>query len=374
MAVLDAAANALLDPELGKQVHIVRPGDTEPGYNFKDLRLGETCVGAIVEKNAASLWPYKLVCWVLETLLRDFPVRKGPGSSESSSGRPTFNIQTLTPCTSLTPSKAGSGMGWVLTTPRGNIHADEVLLCTNAYTSHLLPSFTDLIVPVRGQMSALNPPRAVGKDGEALSGRYSYGFIGNAGQTSKQGDYLVQRPTDTGGELMFGGGRGAASAFGMPGGNRTGDDSFIDDTVATYLRMQLNNELALDNKGEELEASHEWSGIMGFSRDGYPWVGEVPMAMDGGERLYVCAGFTGHGMANASLAARWVAQSMRNGGSTTKSLYQKGDVGVEVFGGGKDKDEVKMPREMVVSVERAERARGYLAVNVVDLVEDDLHL
>lgn len=268
-------------------------------------------------------------------------------------------------------------MGWVLTTPRGDIHADEVLLCTNAYTSHLLPSFTDLIVPVRGQMSALKPAKSVGGDGAEggpLSGKYSYGFIGNAGHTSKQDDYLVQRPMETGGELMFGGGRGEASAFGMPGGNRTGDDSFIDESAATYLRSQLNNELNMNNDGEELKASHEWSGIMGFSRDGYPWVGEVPAAMDGGERLYVCAGFTGHGMANASLAARWVAQSMRNGGVMSRSVYEKGQEGVELIGDKGDKGEVRMPKEMVVSLERADRAVGYLAVNVVDLMEDDLHL
>ena len=152
------------------------------------------------------------------------------------------------------------------------------------------------------------------------------------------------------------------------------DDSFIDDAVATYLKTQLNNELDLENGWRELEASHEWSGIMGFSRDGYPWVGEVPGSMDGGERLYVCAGFTGHGMANASLAARWVAQTMRNGGPALKNVYQKGDADIQVTGGGKDQDVVKMPEEMVVSRERADRASGYLAVNVVDLMEDDLHL
>lgn len=388
VAVLDAAANALLDPELAKQVRIVRPEDTELGYNFKDLRLNQSCVGAIVQENAASLWPYKLVCWVLEKLLEDFPVaRSGDEATESS--KPTFNIQTLTPVTSISPSKSGSGMGWWLQTPRGAIAADQVLLCTNAYTSHLLPSMTDLIVPVRGQMSALLPPRATSE--QPLSGKYSYGFIGNASHTSKQDDYLVQRPfrpsegdgdEKGGGELMFGGGRGAATAFGMPS-YRIGDDSIIDNSVARYLRTSLNSELDINNENGELKASHEWSGIMGYSRDGYPWVGQVPQEMleDGKGGLFVCAGFTGHGMANASLAARWCAQNMLKGGAHFKgNIYGKVDHDVKVVSRkeGKDrkdgKEKIKMPQEMLITAERRERAMGELAVQVVDLMEDDLHL
>lgn len=372
----------MLDPELAKQVRIVRQVDTEPGYNFEDLRLNESCVGAIVQQNAASLWPYKLVRWVLETLLSDFPVPKEGDATETSS-RPTFNIQTLTPVTSISPSKSGSGMGWWLQTTRGAIAADQVLLCTNAYTSHLLPSMTDLIVPVRGQMSALKPSSAVSK--QPLSGKYSYGFIGNANHTSKQDDYLVQRPFsdqgEEGGELMFGGGRGAATAFGMPS-YRIGDDSIIDDSVARYLRTSLNDELDLtkeghENEGGELKATHEWSGIMGYSRDGYPWVGQVPAEMleDGKGGLFLCAGFTGHGMANASLAARWAAQHMLRGGAHFKiDTYGKGEEGVEVLRKGEKAEKVKMPKEMLITEERRGSAMGKLAVNVVDLMEDDLHL
>lgn len=379
---MDAAANALLDPELAKQVKIVRPEDTEPGYNLQDLRLSEDCVGAIVQQNAASLWPYKLVCWVLETLLADFPVQKSE-DAEGTSSKPTFNIQALTPVTSISPSKSGSGMGWWLQTPRGAIAADQVLLCTNAYTSHLLPSMIDLIVPVRGQMSALKPPKTASE--QPLSGKYSYGFIGNANHTSKQDDYLVQRPfaNGEGGELMFGGGRGAATAFGMPS-YRNGDDSHIDDTVAKYLRTSLNDELDLaekghENEGKELKATHEWSGIMGYSRDGYPWVGQVPQEMleDGRGGLFLCAGFTGHGMANASLAARWCAQHMLRGGAHLKiDTYGKGVEDVEVLRkGDKDgKEKIRLPEEMIISEERKERAMKYLGVQVVDLMEDDLHL
>ncbi|KAL7957460.1 hypothetical protein V8C34DRAFT_285672 [Trichoderma compactum] len=43
-------------------------------------------------------------------------------------------------------------------TSRGDTSARHVLLVTNAYTSHLLPQFADIIVPVKGQVSSLKPP------------------------------------------------------------------------------------------------------------------------------------------------------------------------------------------------------------------------
>ena len=77
-------------------------------------------------------------------------------------------------------------------------------------------------------------------------------------------------------------------------------------------------------------AENEWSGIMGYSRDGRPWVGEVP----GRKGVFLSGGYTGHGsflffhihkslliwlprnnllvtltgMPNAALCARYVAQ------------------------------------------------------------------
>ena len=49
-------------------------------------------------------------------------------------------------------------------------------------------------------------------------------------------------------------------------------------------------------------ADYAWSGIMGFSRDAAPWVGQIP-GMSG---LFICAGYTGHGMPNATLCAKAV--------------------------------------------------------------------
>ncbi|ELR01846.1 hypothetical protein VC83_06331 [Pseudogymnoascus destructans] len=339
MAISDSEASAKLDPELGKLMTPIHPGDTNP--SLKDVRLGSASLGALVQKPAASLWPYKLVAWMLEQLLE----------RTSSSPEVSFNLQTKTPVTHIQSLADGR---WIVHTDRGMVTANKVLLATNAYTSHLLPHFGDLIVPVRGQMSSLIPPPSISpRTGKPLSYTNSYGFLGNKSQNSNQDDYLVQRPfceVDgklSGGELMFGGGRGQATILGMG----AADDTTIDEAVAHYLQTELNNELDLDNNNTELKASYEWIGIMGFSRDGRPWCGEVPTAMGGGEGLFVCAGFTGHGMPTTSLSAKYIADLMM----------------------GKQESDVRLPEEYIVSQSRAAISRTYTEVMMVDLQPDDYH-
>lgn len=171
-------------------------------------------VGAVVTSIAARMWPYKFVAGVLEGLLTGTELK---GS---------FNLQTLTPVECLAPY---DGDRWTVKTERGCIVASKVVLATNAYTSHLLPSFADLIVPCRGQMSALVPLPSVAGENRLKT---SFGFEGDLG------DYLIQRPNERGGHLMFGGGRHNARIY-------TTDDSEIDDKTAQYLRSKLIENLGL---------------------------------------------------------------------------------------------------------------------------------
>ena len=48
---------------------------------------------------------------------------------------------------------------------------------------------------------------------------------------------------------------------------------------------------------------------MGYSNDGCPYVGELP----GSPGQYICAGFTGHGMPQAFLAAEAIASMVVDG-------------------------------------------------------------
>ena len=197
-------------PELARMMRLVTKKS-----ELESLRI-PTAVGAVVTSIAARMWPYKFVSRILEDLLL----------SSNLSG--TFNLQTLTPVESVTPS---TGDRWTIKTSRGSIIASKVVLATNAYTSHLLPNFADLIVPARGQMSALVPFQSVGGTNRLKT---SLGFMGDGVD-----DYLIQRPNSRGGHLMFGGGRQHGPSIG------TTDDSVIEDKTAKYLRSRLIDALGL---------------------------------------------------------------------------------------------------------------------------------
>jgi glycine/D-amino acid oxidase-like deaminating enzyme len=297
-------------PELGDMMTLVTDKDELAKYHHPKAQ------GAVVTSIAARVWPYKLVAHILQELL------------VSSDLRGSFNLQTLTPAESIQPTSDGK---WLVKTPRGDIVAKNIALATNAYTSHLLPDFADLIVPCRGQMSALVPL-------PSLSGanrlKTSMGFEGDG-----LDDYLIQRPNSRGGHLMFGGGRTHGKSIGVT------DDSTFDEVTARYLRRELIDTFELPERSDEkleMEAVRQWTGIMGFSRDEVPWVGPVP----GKEGVFVAAGYTGHGMPNTWLSGKAVASMV--GASLGGSDM---DAAVEAA-----RQSTGLPRAYQVSAQRIEKA------------------
>ncbi|KAK6440540.1 hypothetical protein LTR95_003229 [Oleoguttula sp. CCFEE 5521] len=259
-----------------------------------------TADGAMITSVAARMWPYKLVAHLLEDLLT------------ASDLQGTFNLQTFTLVQGI--SQANTGEGYEVQTARGTVLAKRIIVATNAYTSFVLPNFTDFIVPCRGQMSALKPLQSLSSEHRLKT---SMGFEGDG-----LDDYLIQRPNERGGHLMFGGGRTNARSIGVT------DDSFVDPKTAAYLRRQLVTVFDLPEKESggqephvELTATHEWTGIMGFSRDDVPWVGPVP----GRPGLFIAAGFTGHGMPNTFLSGAAAAIMVRAAidGKTEKESITK---------------------------------------------------
>lgn len=206
-------------------------------------------------------------------------------------------------------------------------------------------------MPVKGEMSSLiAPPSARPSETTRNLDTYTYGFVRHAIQNANQDDCLVQRPfaaTGEGGELMFGGGR----AYAVNAGIGISDDSTIDPPAASYLRHQLNYLLDLNPRNKslddtELQATYEWSGIMGDSRDFAPWVGELPAYLAGGRGIYVCAGYTGQGMPNAGLSGKAVADIMLG-------IRERGEV-------------VDLPPEFEISVERIAKAKTLVDVKIAD--------
>ncbi|KAL1604907.1 hypothetical protein SLS60_004448 [Paraconiothyrium brasiliense] len=311
-------------PEIAKQVRIIK--DKE---ELKKNCVNPDCIGASLTAGAGSLWPYKLVTFILEKLVKE--------------GR--LNLQTTTPVTEI----SSQGSSHILHTPRGNISAPTVILATNGYTSALLPNFADLIVPVRGEMSALFPPE------KSSILPHSYGMIGALGQPANNDDYLIQRPysgvPNPAGHLMFGGGRGVGKlpAVGVS------DDTVIDPDTAAYLREALLKVMALPGQTDgvkELKAAAEWTGIMGYSRDDHPWVGKVP----GKEGLWLSAGYTGHGMPNGTLCGKAVVDMVLEEASGTDitevqaQMVERGDI----------------PKSYLITPERLAKARLWPTVEQQD--------
>ncbi|RGP59230.1 FAD dependent oxidoreductase [Fusarium longipes] len=262
-------------PDLVDKIKIVTDED-----ELERLRV-PGAYAAMYQPNAAKLWPYKLVSWILEHLLEE---------NDPS----VFNLQTKTTVDHI----QRIGDSWALHTPRGQIAAKKIILATNAYTSHLLPKLSGLVVPVRGQVAALTPSSG------SSPLEHSHVWWTPVGGD----DYLVQRPS---GELITGGER-LGSSDGQVGLSR---DDAIDPVVAERLRASLHAAVKLKTPGEAedatLEATYEWTGIMGYSRDGYPWVGQLPATLGGEDSgIYISVGYTGHGMPVAARCGIAVAQEI----------------------------------------------------------------
>ena len=163
-------------------------------------------------------------------------------------------------------------------------------------------------------MAALTPPPNTNPNILGKQLEHDYSFVG-----VEMDDYLVQRPREAGAQFMVGGGRRVAVRRGVG----CSDDSVCDAGARAYLRGLLGRVLdlelgetvregwefedALEDSGggvggptrvaegiarHHLHVEAEWTGIMGYSRDGCPWVGAVPGQHEG---LWVCGGYTGHG-------------------------------------------------------------------------------
>lgn len=172
---------------------------------------------------------------------------------------------------------------WRVVTDRGHVDTSTVVFATNAWTSQLVPFFDRRITPVRGQVIATAPQPPL----------WPYGMGESGGDNDA---YFHQSAT---GEIVLGGFRARANS------SQVGifDDSQIDPQIADALRAYLPSTFP-QPLGRNTTVVQQWSGIMGFSSDGLPWVGPVPNASG----WYVLAGYSGGAMSRAFGLAKSLAQ------------------------------------------------------------------
>jgi glycine/D-amino acid oxidase-like deaminating enzyme len=240
----------------------------------EEIFLCEGAVGAI-SYEAGSINAYKFVVGLLKRGLRM-----------------GLNLQTKTPVTQLRRSPDGGSGGWEVVTARGTVRASKVVLATNGYTAAIYPKLQGTIVPIRGQITAHRPGSRMPKDG--LSTTYS--FIHRGGF-----DYMVPRPPGSklSGDIVIGGGLTKAEDEGLYQYGTT-DDTVVDPAISAYLTQStetfFGENWGLDHPDGRIRS--EWTGIMGYSADGYPLVGEIP----GEKGLYISASFQGHGATELALS------------------------------------------------------------------------
>ena len=167
-------------------------------------------------------------------------------------------------------------------TARGSVSAGAVVLCTNAYTAHLTRS---RVRPVRGQMLATAPARPT----------FARPAYANRG-------YQYWRQTADG-RIVVGGWRDTAVL------REVGEDEGPTDEIQAHLDAFLREH------GVDALVTHRWAGTMGFSHDALPYVGQTDA------RLFVCGGFTGHGMAFGPASAEMVATLVRGGTHADADLF-----------------------------------------------------
>ncbi|KAK9456807.1 FAD dependent oxidoreductase [Dipodascopsis uninucleata] len=249
------------------------------------------------------------------------PFASASSDSDSDDGFETIDAEGLR----VEPEK--SAYIHRIMTNRGTILARKVVHATNAYLDTLAPLPTKgLVTPVRAHVMEV-----ANGTGRKLSLDPSINITNMTFNYGKE--YVIQRPN---GNFVLGGGRRYGNNFGIESveqaasAENTRRDE-IDHNVDLFLRSFLTQTMGYDfgryiapkrdgtkEAVAEIHNSsayssnyrmiHQWTGIMGFSRDSRPLVGKLPPShLDDKRSEYCIAGFTGHGMPVIFLSAKYLA-------------------------------------------------------------------
>jgi gamma-glutamylputrescine oxidase len=168
-----------------------------------------------------------------------------------------------------------------LQTEGGRVRARHVVVATDGALPRLVPEYDGRVRARRLHMVATEPlPPAIDP---MVYARWGY-------------EYLQQRPD---GRILAGGFSdldGDASYTDSDAGN-----PLVWDRVERYLSEELDSEARI---------THRWAGVVGYSDDSLPYVGEVP----GRPGLYVTGGYSGVGNVPGFMCGRDIADTIAGDG------------------------------------------------------------
>ncbi|MGI8475186.1 MAG: NAD(P)/FAD-dependent oxidoreductase [Thermomicrobiales bacterium] len=223
--------------------------------------LSDAIVGAEFTPGAGHLWPFSLV-----------------HAFAAAARRHGAQIRTWTTVERLL--RAGDRVVGVVVDGEA-IEADEVVLATNAYTPTLLPELpSGAIVPARGQILVTPPVPPI------LSHPFGTNF---------DKEYGRQTP---GGQILCGGFRRLDEDEGL--------GRYEERVTAPVLSGIARCLTTLFPQLSGVNVVRCWAGIMGFTADGLPLIGQMP----GTSGLTLAAGFNGGGFSWAAITGKIVAAEL----------------------------------------------------------------
>ena len=197
-------------------------------------------------------------------------------------------------------SSAATGAAAGAEPASGVVHATQVVVATNGWAPELLPELAPYLHGTRNQVIMTRPLPAARE--------WAVGGLSVDSDVGARELYAIRRPD---GRICLGGARALeeGAAVGCT------DDGSLSETVGAYLRRFLAQ--SFPNLGEVGAVEAEWTGVLGFTRDGRPLVGAVP----GRPGLFVGAGFCGHGMPQCFGVGKALALMLRGGAEGAQAVH-----------------------------------------------------
>jgi gamma-glutamylputrescine oxidase len=164
-----------------------------------------------------------------------------------------------------------------LQTDAGSVRARHVVVAADGALPALVPEYAGRVRSRRLHMVATEPlPPALES---MVYARWGY-------------EYLQQRPD----------GRILAGGF----SDVDGDGSYTDSDAGSPLIWERVERYLREDLGTDAGVSHRWAGVVGYSDDSLPYVGEVP----GRPGLYVSGGYSGVGNVPGFMCGRDIADTI----------------------------------------------------------------
>ena len=171
---------------------------------------------------------------------------------------------------------AAPGEGPLLT-ERGAVRARHVVVAADGALPALVPEYEARVRSRRLHMVATKPLPATVDN--LVYARWGF-------------EYLQQRPD---GRILVGG-------F----SDVDGEDSYTDSDAGSPLIWERVDAYLREDLGVSAELTHRWAGVVGYSDDALPYVGEVP----GRPGLYVSGGYSGVGNVPGFMCGRDIADTI----------------------------------------------------------------